>query len=107
MMVTYNESVQQSGEWFARIKHATDILEQVTALGEGPFKVNWTLEVTNNRQVYILSLSDWDGSSAIATFSPDELRMRNHMRVRLYQALGDLLQKRNRKQLQELQNTGD
>ena len=58
------------------------------------------------RSLYSLKIADFSGE-AEARFAPDELQDGTHMRVRLYKLWGDLLQARNRKQMEELQETVD
>ncbi len=107
MNVTYSDKARQWGEGYTLLQHATKRLEEVLGQSAGGVKAEWDRrEDAQGRVVYNLRLSDWTGSVS-EDFSPDELQSGSHMRVRLHQVWGELLQARSHRQLQELMGSGE
>ena len=106
MKVIYHDRAKQGREEYGLLQQATRRLEEV--VGESPDLVTaeWDrTEDAEGRTVLTLRLSDWTGW-VTAVFAPDELESATHLRSRFYSLLGDLLQIRSSKQLQELMGSG-
>jgi hypothetical protein len=103
MKVTYSEKVQQAHEDYAILQQATKLLQQGLGPSGAQATAEWDrTEDERGQAVYTIRISDSAGLTAQARFSPQELRIPSHVRLRLLHAWGDVLQERSHKQLQEL-----
>jgi hypothetical protein len=109
-VIHYSEKAKQSGEGLTLLQPATKYLEEILGHAEDPVTAEWDrAEDAGGRVWFTLKLSDFMGS-AEAKFARDELTLPNHMRMRLRDLWGDLLQARSNaqvKKLQQLVNGGE
>src|SRR5438105_2796284 len=107
MDVIYSDAVKKSAESYALLRQITERLEEVIGKTAEPVKAEWDRgEDGQGRPLYTLRLSDWTGKVS-ASFAPEELQPSTHLRFRLYQLWGDLLQIRSHKYLDALRGSGD
>ena len=62
---------------------------------------SWVVEDADGRLLFTLHIAD-GGDSAETSFAPDELKPSYYLQIRLYRLWGELLQARNERQLQAL-----
>src|SRR3954452_21327058 len=92
MNVTYHDTARQWGEGYVLLQHATKRLEEVLGPSAGEVSAEWDRsQDERGRLVYTLKLSGF-AREVSATFTPDELRSPSHLRSRLLDLWGDLLQ---------------
>ena len=107
MNVVYQEKANEWGETYALLQQATERLKELLGPSEGLAKAEWgRMADERGCTLYTLRISDFTGETAETGFTLDELKNPTLMRFRLYRLGGDLLRERNRKQLQELQQSG-
>src|SRR5947209_4414721 len=103
--VTYTENAKY-GDAYALLQQATERLKKILGTSADRVSVEWDRgQDVRGRAQYTLKLSDHTGQVA-ASFAPDELSLSAHMRYRLLDLWGDLLQVRSHKLLQELTGAG-
>lgn len=106
MRVIYHDRAKQWGEGYALLQQATKRLEEIVGHSEDLVTAEWDrTQDAQGRVVFTLRLADWSGW-VTAVFAPEELESASHLRSRFYSLLGDLLQIRSTKQLQELMGSG-
>jgi hypothetical protein len=106
MNVTYTDRIKKTDEAYDRLHEATDLLEEAIGPSAGSANVEWDrIKDDKGRILHALRISDWT-DTATASFTPDELQAKTHMRVRLSRLWDDLLQARNHKELQQLLRSG-
>jgi hypothetical protein len=102
MNVTYQNKAKQWGEGYALLQQATKRLEEVLGPSAELVSAEWTQgQDARGRIIYTLTLSDFTGQVS-ATFAPEELQSPNHLRIRLLDLCGDLLQARSDAQMKKL-----
>ena len=107
MNVAYSDRAKQAGECFELIQQATGKLKETLGSAQDSVRAQWErIEDEQGRSLYSLKISDFSGEVE-ATFAPDDLLRGTHMRFRLAQLWGSLLQIRSRKQMDALRETGD
>jgi hypothetical protein len=102
MNVTHTDRIKKTDEAYDRLQEATDLLEEAIGPSAGSANGEWD-QIKNDKghPLYTLRISDWT-DTATASFTPDELQAKTHMRVRLCRLWGNLLQTRNHRELQQL-----
>jgi hypothetical protein len=107
MQVTYSDSARQPEERYTLLRRATERLDDVLGPSSGQVTAAWD-RVTDEkgRELYRLSIDDFTDKATV-TFAPQELESPTHVRVRLHQLWGKLLQDRNQRQLQQLTGSGN
>src|SRR4051812_15049449 len=101
--VTYSEKAKEEKEGHALLQKATARLEEVLGPSAGLVSAAWDrTQDERGRVLYTLRLSDFTGE-VFAAFTPDELRSSAHLRSRLLDLWGDLLQVRSNTQVKKLQ----
>jgi hypothetical protein len=102
MNVIYTDRARQRGEESALLQGATRRLEDVLGQSAGLVTAEWDrVQDERGRPPYRLTISDRTGSVS-TDFALTELTSSSHMRGRLLQLWGDLLQIRSHRQLQVL-----
>jgi hypothetical protein len=100
--ITFSEKVKQSGEVYRLLQQATQQLEAEAGRSRPLISAEWDLKVDNGAQpVVTLTLSDFSGS-VHDDLSLEELRSPALARSRLRWLVGDLLEVRSHKLLDEL-----
>ncbi len=103
MNVTYQEKVKQGDDGIVRLQQATSRLEEILGPSAALVSAEWSQsQDTRGRTLYTLTLSDFTGRVS-ASFAPKELRSSHHLRLRLLDLWGDLLQARSDAQMIKLQ----
>ena len=101
MKVTYSDQAK-AAEAYPLLKKSTKDLTDVLGPSADLVAAEWDLRQDDKgRPLYSLRISDWTGSAS-SSFTLDELKHSSQMHVRLYRLLGQLLQARSEKLLQEL-----
>jgi hypothetical protein len=104
MKVTYTKKAEEFSPQYARLLRASQLLEMIIGPSANSVDVEWDrVEDDKRRSVYTLRVSD-RVDQASTKFEPEELELPTHMRLRLHQLWGDLLQARNHRQLAELRS---
>jgi len=107
MNVVYTPAVRQWENDLPLLQRATQQLEEVVGRSTGLVTATWDrVEDERGRALYALRLKDFTGE-VDGRFAPDELQPGTHLMIRLRQLWGDLLEIRNHKLLQDLQQSGD
>lgn len=102
MNVAYSDRAKQAEGCFELLQQATGRLKEILGSAQDSVRAQWDqIEDERGRLLYSLKISDAT-EEAEATFAPDELQRRTHMRVRLYKLWGELLQMRNHKLMEAL-----
>ena len=94
MNVSYSAAARQSGKDFLLLEQATNALKEVLATSAVRVRIEWDRRADPmGGALFTLRLSD-ETAVAAANFTPDDLRAPRHVRMRLLQLWGDLLQTR-------------
>ncbi len=103
MNVTYSEKARQGGRVFTLLQQATKQLEEVLGPSAEQVTVEWDCGPDERgRALYTLRIQDHTGEAS-TRFAPEELESSSHLRFRLLDLWGDLLQRRSDAQLKRLQ----
>ncbi|MBV9122512.1 MAG: hypothetical protein JO112_03990 [Planctomycetes bacterium] len=103
MVVKFSDKAKQWKEGYYLLERATEHLEEILGPSAGSVSVEWDRrEDARGRSQYIVKLSDHTGEVTDA-FAPSELELRSHMRYRLLDLWGKLLQRRSDEQMKKLQ----
>ncbi len=99
--VRYSETAKQ-GEYYALLREASARLEDAVGASSASATAEWgQTRDDQGRTLCTLRVSDWKGS-AEAAFTPDELRQPTHLRFRLLQLWGEVLQTWHHRLLKEV-----
>src|SRR5262245_57979456 len=100
--ITYSDQTRQRAEDYLLLEQATKTLEKIVNPALGLFSAKWDRsEDERGHSSYSLKLSG-DPEVVSATFTPDELQDPNHMRSRLRDLWGDLLQEESNRRVKKL-----
>jgi hypothetical protein len=103
MNVIYSDKARQSTEVYPLLHQATQYLEQALGKSAGQAKVEWDRQENGDGQTrYDLRLSHGQ-ESVSSSLTQEELQSQFDMEFRLLDLWGDLLEQRQERQLQELQ----
>jgi hypothetical protein len=106
MNVDYSDRTKQAEKDFELLRQSTGKLKEILGpVQQDLVRAQWErVEDDQGHSLYSLKISDATGE-AEATFAPDELRSKTHMRVRLVRLWEDLLQTRDHKLMEALHRT--
>ena len=100
MNVVYREKAQP--EEAQVLEQATEWLKEALENTSAPVEAEWDqVEDDHGRSAHRLKLRDFAGQVE-ARFAPQDLQRTNHLRVRVYKLLGQLLDIRNHELLRRL-----
>lgn len=103
MSVTYSDKAKQWGEGYALLQQATKRLEDILGPSAGSVAAEWDRgQDERGRILYTLRIADPTGEVG-AAFTPQELESPGHLRFRLLDLWGDLLQRHSDAQVRKLQ----
>jgi hypothetical protein len=104
MSVTYSENAKQWPEGYSLLRQVTERLQGILGPSAESVSVQWDRAPdATGRLRYTLKLTDETGEVVTDAFAPDELKRTNHMRSRLLDLWGNLLQLRSDRQVRKLQ----
>ena len=102
MLVTYGEKAK-TADGFGSLQQATQWLEEIVGQRDDPVTAEWDrAEDAGGHAWFTLTLSDFT-ASVRAQFAREELPLPKHIRMRLRDLWGDLLQARSNAQVKKLQ----
>jgi hypothetical protein len=103
MEISYSPKIKQWHQGYALLQNATTVLEDVLGTSATYVKGEWdSREDERGRVLITLKINDFT-DEALASFAPDEFASMLHVRIRMHQLWGQLLQQRNHRQLQEIE----
>ncbi len=102
MNVVYSDRAKQTEECFKLLRQATGSLKEIIGPLQGSVHALWDQVVDEEgSSLYSLKISD-ASEEAEATFAPDELQSKTHMRFRLARLWSELLRTRSHKLMEAL-----
>jgi len=103
MNVIYKDSVKQPRSALTLLEQAARQLEEIVDESSGPVSAEWDrLEHAQGHSLYALRVVSDSMGELVTTFTLDELANSQHMRFRLLDIWGDLLQFYSHKLLDEM-----